>query len=175
LEPTSGTPYEPTGNPMLDGIGPGAYAERADVPDVTLEGEVKIVPLRAAEGFELAKRDPNPIGMEVVGCDKEVGGTITDVWVDKSERMIRFYEVAPADGAEGDRVLLPVNFAVFRRWRSRGNNQLYVHAITGSQFAHVPQTKKPDEVTMLEEEKVFGYFGGGLLYATPRRVGPALL
>ncbi|MEM9223995.1 MAG: photosynthetic reaction center subunit H, partial [Pseudomonadota bacterium] len=47
LEPTSGTPYEPTGNPMLDGIGPGAYAERADVPDVTLEGEVKIVPLRA--------------------------------------------------------------------------------------------------------------------------------
>ena len=31
-----GAPLQPTGDPMLDGVGPAAYAERADVPDVDL-------------------------------------------------------------------------------------------------------------------------------------------
>lgn len=199
-----GAPKEPTGsNPMLDGVGPGSYAERADVPDLTAEGEPKIVPLRTAPGFKIAGKDVNPVGLRVMGCDGEVGGVITDVWVDKAERMIRFYEVQPItegdesaapapapapvvtseSGASDDeapaaapsaaetpsapRVLVPANFIVLKRWRHF--RRMYVHAITSAQFADVPKTKSPDQVTLLEEDKIFGYFGGGLMYATPER------
>ncbi|MFZ9893763.1 MAG: hypothetical protein ACO3EL_00865 [Burkholderiaceae bacterium] len=49
-----------------------------------------------------------------------------------------------------------------------------VHAILGSQFAEVPTTKRSDQVTLLEEDKIAGYFGGGRLYATPDRQEPLL-
>ncbi len=169
LQVWGGAPKEPTGdNPLLDGVGPGAYAERADHPDVTFEGKVKIVPIRIAEGFGLSANDPDPIGMDVVGCDNKVGGKITDAWVDKSEHLLRYYEVAPTGAKDGDRVLLPVPFAVVRGRR----RQIYVHAITGAQFADVPRTKQPEQVTLLEEEKICGYYGAGLLYATPQRTEP---
>ena len=60
-----GAPLEPTGDPMLDGVGPAAYAERSDHPDMTHEGLVKIVPLRVAGDFYLASEDPDPRGMIV--------------------------------------------------------------------------------------------------------------
>ena len=36
----------------------------------------------------------------------------------------------------------------------------------GSQFANVPQLRDPDQITLLEEEKISAYYGAGLLYAT---------
>src|SRR3954471_15011990 len=33
-----GAALQPTGNPMLDNVGPGSYAMRADLPDRTAEG-----------------------------------------------------------------------------------------------------------------------------------------
>ena len=36
---------------MRDGVGPAAYAERADTPDLTVDGAPKIVPLRVAPDF----------------------------------------------------------------------------------------------------------------------------
>src|SRR6516165_1964696 len=33
-----GAPLDPTGNPMLDGVGPASYAMRADVPELTVHG-----------------------------------------------------------------------------------------------------------------------------------------
>ena len=41
-----GAPYEPTGNPMQDGVGPAAWVMREDVPEMTFHGEPTIVPLR---------------------------------------------------------------------------------------------------------------------------------
>ena len=39
-----GAPLQPTNaNPMLDGVGPGAWADRPDVPDMTYEGTLRIV------------------------------------------------------------------------------------------------------------------------------------
>jgi photosynthetic reaction center H subunit len=49
-----------------------------------------------------------------------------------------------------------------------------VHAILAEQFANVPKTRNPDQVTLLEEEKIMAYYGGGLLYATPDRMEPLL-
>jgi len=44
----------------------------------------------------------------------------------------------------------------------------------GGQFAAAPTTSNPDRVTLLEEEKITAYYGGGTLYATPQRVEPLL-
>jgi photosynthetic reaction center H subunit len=37
-----GAPIEPTGNPLLAGVGPGAYADRADTPDINVDGTPRI-------------------------------------------------------------------------------------------------------------------------------------
>lgn len=164
----AGAPLEPTGNPMLAGVGPGAYADRADVPDLTLEGEPRIVPLRAAPGFEVASQDPDPRGMPVLGADGVVGGTVADVWVDRSEAIFRYLEVQPVGDQAGRRVLLPVNFTRI------GRGQVRVKSILGGQFALVPPTRQPSQVTLLEEEKIMAYYGAGTLYATPDRQEPFL-
>lgn len=160
----AGAPLVPTGdNPMLDGVGPGAWADRADVPDVDCEGQIKIVPLRLCSHFRVATQDRDPRGLQVVGGDGSIGGTVVDLWVDKAESLFRYLEVE----TEGGRcVLLPVNFARVRK------DQVYVRAIFGQHFAGVPGTRSADEVTQLEEERVMAYFGAGLLYAEPSRQDP---
>ena len=163
-----GAPLVPTGNPMLDGVGPGAWAERPDVADVTLEGAIKIVPLRVAPDFDVASGDPDPRGLKVYGADGVVGGTIVDVWVDRSEMLFRYLELDVSSGGGMRRVLLPINFT---RINSAG---VRVKSILGSQFARVPGTAHPDQVSLLEEEKIMAYYGGGVLYATAARQEPFL-
>ena len=160
-----GAPLEPTGNPMLDGVGPGSWADREDVPELNIENVPCIVPLRLAEGTCLEPRDPDPRGMKVIGADNEIGGVCTDVWIDRAEALIRYIEVEVASSAGPRRVLLPMPFALVNHKRGR----VTVNAILGSQFADVPVTKSPDQVTKLEEDKIVGYYGGGTLYATRQR------
>jgi photosynthetic reaction center H subunit len=157
-----GAPLTPNGDPMLAEVGPGAYAMRADVTEKTYDGRDLISPLRVATNFAVAGDGPNPIGMEVVAADRDVVGTIKDVWVDRSESMLRYYEIAL--GASGD-VLLPVAFAKV----DAGKRRVNVEAILGEQFANVPRTRDPNKVTMLEEEKIAAYYAAGTLYATPAR------
>lgn len=161
-----GAPLEPTGNPMLDGVGPAAYAERADVPDLTVEGKPRILPLRVATDHVLESRDVNPVGKPVLGADGKVGGTVVDAWVDTSEAFLRYLEVEVSPG--GRRVLLPINFARV------GADAVRVKAILGRHFAEVPGLKNPDRVTLLEEDMICGYYGGGTLYATPARQEPLI-
>lgn len=164
-----GTPWRPTSdNPMLDGIGPGAWTERADVPDPMHDGRPKIVPMRVDDTVTIAKGDVDPRGLRVVGCDSIVGGRVKDVWVDRMEHMARFLEIETEVGEAPRSVLVPMNFCVVKTPRDR-EKVFYVHAITGEQFATVPGTKKDDEITLLEEEKIMAYYGAGLLYATPAR------
>ncbi len=162
-----GAPLEPTGsNPMLDNVGPASYAQRDDLPDLTLEGQPKIVPLASAAGFYVPKQSPQPNGMEVIGADGKVAGTISDVWIDLSEPQIRYFEVDVA-GA-GRRVLLPVGFAKI----DGENRRIHVHALLAKHFADVPAIKARDRITRLEEDRVCAYYGGGTLYAEPSRLGP---
>ncbi|MEL6112669.1 MAG: photosynthetic reaction center subunit H [Pseudomonadota bacterium] len=163
-----GAPYEPTGNPMKDAVGPASYAERMDLVDLTDDGRPRIAPMRLGDGYDVANEDADPRGMTVYGCDDQPGGVVVDLWVDRSEAIIRYMEVNVGTSDAPKNVLLPIPFAVVKGSQRRIN----VHAITGAQFADVPQTKVPDEVTRLEEDKVSGYYGGGKLYATPDRVEP---
>jgi photosynthetic reaction center H subunit len=161
-----GAPLEPTGNPMLDGVGPGAWADRADEPDLTLEGELKIVPIRTVVGFDISENDPDPRGKPVVGADGEVGGTVRDLWVDRAEMMFRYLEVTVPVAGGTRQVLLPVNFSRIT------DDGVRVASILSHQFALVPPTRYFDRVTLLEEEKIMAYYGGGTLYAEPSRQEP---
>lgn len=163
--PWNGAPLDPVGDPLLAGVGPGAWAQRADVPDMTYDGHVKIVPLRVAADHGVATQDVDPRGLQVVGVDHQVAGQVVDLWVDKAEMMFRYLEVKLASGKS---VLVPMTFARITR------DQVKVHALLGSQFENVPATRSPDQVTFLEEEKICAYFGAGTLYAFPHRMEPLL-
>jgi photosynthetic reaction center H subunit len=165
-----GAPLEPDGDPMLDGVGPAAWTMRADEVDLTLDGRVKIVPLRADPEFFIETRDPDPRGMPVVAADGKVAGTVVDAWVDRSEMLLRYYEVEVAATGGPKRVLLPVNFSKVSAWRRR----LKVVSITAAQFQNVPQTARADQVTLREEDRIMGYYGGGHLYAFPSRSEPLI-
>ena len=139
VAPWPGAPLEPTGNPMLDGVGPGSYANREDVPELNIDNVPCIVPMRLAEGTYLEARDPDPRGMKVMGADSEPGGIVTDVWVDRAEALIRYLEVEVTTASGPRRVLLPLPFAKIDGRRGR----VWVNAILGSQFADVPGHQEP--------------------------------
>jgi photosynthetic reaction center H subunit len=160
-----GAPLVPTGNPMLDAVGPAAYAERSNHPDRTLEAEAMIVPMRVALGMSVAAGDPDPRGWSVIGADRESGGTVSDLWVDRTEPQIRYFEVQVS---AAKRVLLPVTFAKIDADRQCIN----VQSILGAQFAQVPALSNPDEVTLREEDRIAAYYASGKLYATPARAEP---
>ena len=160
-----GSPLQPTGDLLLAGVGPGSWNDRADVPDRTVEGNARIVPLRVAAGFGVAPQDVDPRGLPVLGDDGAEGGRVVDLWVDRAEMLFRYLELEVAGGG---RVLLPMNFARVEQRCIR------VKSILGSQFARVPPTRSAEQVTLLEEEKVMAYYGAGTLYATPGRQEPLL-
>ncbi|MEO1194067.1 MAG: photosynthetic reaction center subunit H [Pseudomonadota bacterium] len=162
-----GSPYEPTGNPLVDGVGPAAYAEREDVPDRGFGGHNKIVPMSNLDDFFVVASDPDPRGMAVIGADGNRAGTVSDLWVDHGEQLIRYLEVTLEAGGK---VLLPMPFATVKG----GQRQVKVRAILASQFEQVPQVKTPGEVTRREEDAICAYYAGGLLYATPQRAEPVL-
>lgn len=165
--PWSGAPLQPTGNPMLDGVGPAAYALRADHPDLSLDGQPRIVPLRVAADHFVESRDPDPRGMPVLGTDGEQGGVVRDLWVDRSEPQMRYLEVEVAGGRH---VLLPVYHVEVDGWR----RQVRVTAIRGGQFADAPGLANPDQVTLREEDRIGAYYASGHLYAEPSRQEPYL-
>lgn len=160
-----GAPLEPTGNPMVDGVGAASWSMREDVPDATIGGLPKIVPMRVATDFHVGPGDPDPRGMTVVGADGVVAGTVRELWVDRTEVIIRYLEVEIAGGRG---VLLPFNFTKYDVPR----NQVNVRSILAAQFANVPAIASAEQITLREEDRVMAYYGGGHLYATPSRMGP---
>jgi photosynthetic reaction center H subunit len=166
LSGAGGAPFEPTGNPMLDGVGPGSWAPRADVVEHTSAGDPKLFPIRTRPEYGVGAIGRDPRGMPVIGADGEIGGTVVDLWLDGAESIFRYLEVAVPGAARN--VLLPFNFARVNR------DHVAVNSVLAAHFATVPVTRDPTTVTLLEEEKIVAYFGGGTLYADPRRVEPLL-
>lgn len=166
IAPWPGAPMVPNGDPMLAAVGPGSFAERQNKPEFTLEGALKIVPLRVAPGFPPHERDGDPLGYDVIGADKGKAGTITDLWVDRSELIYRYLEMSVG----GRKALIPINFAKI----DRNTKQVYIRALMSDQFANIPALANADQVTKLEEDKISAYFGAGMLYAHPSRAEPIL-
>jgi photosynthetic reaction center H subunit len=164
--PWIGAPLVPVGNPLLAGVGPGAYAQRADVPEPDEHGKPKMVPLRLAAGFGIARQDRDPRGLPVIGADGVTGAVVKDLWVDRMEMAFRFLEVEVPGAART--VLIPMPFARI------GRDSVKVEAVLGAQIAQAPVTRHAEQVTMLEDEKISAFYGAGTLYATAERSEPLL-
>ncbi len=161
-----GAPYYPTGNPLEDGLGPAAWADRAKHPDLDAEGRNRIVPIGVASGITVHRKDRDPRGMAAIGADGEVAGTITDIWVDRAEHQVRYLEIDT--GAK--KVLAPMGMSKVKGKKG----QVIIDALNAADFAAAPVPAKADEITFYEEERVMAYFGGGYLYANRARQEPIL-
>lgn len=159
-----GAPYSPTGNPLIDGIGPAAYADRAKFADQDAHGNARIVPISIADGITVAAGDVDPRGLPVYGADGKKAGKVTDLWVDRAEHIIRYLAVDTGAGA----VLAPMAMAKVHK------DHVHVDAINAADFAGAPKPASANEITRYEEERVIGYFGGGYLYANADRQEPWL-
>jgi photosynthetic reaction center H subunit len=162
---TSGEPLDVVGDLLTSGLGPAGYAQRADRPDVDMHNRPRIVPNRIEPHITVEKSDIDPRGLPVAGLDEVIAGTVKDIWVDRAEHCIRYLEVSLTGGGTA---ILPMAMSQVSR------RAVKVDAITGAQFASVPQLKNPDQITLLEEEKITAYFGAGYLWATPQRSEPIL-
>ncbi len=170
--PAPGSPLIPTGNPLKDGVGPAAWAERPDYADLNPHGGAVIQRMSKATSFSVVEQDTNPMGLNIITADGQIAGQVSDIWIDTMESVIRYYEVTKASRT----FLVPMHFAVLRN-ELRGKikaKEFYVHALVADQYKDIPSIKNKDRITMLEEEKIQAYFGGGNLYATPDRAEPLI-
>lgn len=164
---SAGSPYIPTGDPMADGVGPASWAPRRDEPELDGHGHVKIRPMSTLPDFaHSAGRDPR--GKAVVSGDGEVMGRVTDMWVDIPESMVRYLEMDMNPEGQGNMRLIPINLC-----RIMGD-RVVVKSLYAHNFAGIPATKAKDQVTLLEEDKITGYYAGGTLYASEKRLEPQL-
>jgi photosynthetic reaction center H subunit len=161
-----GAPYHPTGNPLVDGIGPAAWADRAKHTDLDGEGRNRIVPIGAAEHISVHRNDTDPRGLSVIGADGAIAGTVTDLWVDRAEHVIRYLEVDTG----GKKVLAPMGMSKVEGRKGR----VVVDAINAADFAAAPVPGTAGQITLYEEERIVAYFGGGYLYANRARQEPLI-
>lgn len=162
---SQGAPYYPTGNPLEDGLGPAAFAERSRTPDLTFDGKPRIVPI-ADSHMHVVKQDADPRGMTAIGADHAEAGPITDIWVDQAEHVIRYLEVDT--GAK--KVLVPMAMCVVRGKKGI----VIIDALNAEEFAAAPVPETAGIITRYEEERAMAYFGGGYLYANRARQEPFL-
>lgn len=181
-----GAPLVPTGDALADGVGPAAWCDRADVPEPDNHGGARIQPLTKldAKGFHVAGYGTDPRGAPVRTFDGEIVGTVDELWIDHMESMVRYLGVATSTG---DRKVFPVNMAVLRKQKAapaegslydrmiaRRKPEVRVASVTAEQFRSAPTTSSPDTITMREEDIIQGYYGGGMIYGTPKRSEPLL-
>lgn len=165
--PYPGYPLEPVANPIGAGVGPGAYALRAERPDFDMDGHPRIVPIGAAASFSIAPKSMDPRGLKMIGADGVAAGTINDLWVDKSDHLIRYAEVGLTSAGSA---LVPWAMCTV----DKGRRVVHCDALNAAQFAGAPLPQGDGVITLAEEEKIVGYFGGGYLYANAKRAEPYL-
>jgi photosynthetic reaction center H subunit len=155
----TGSPWLPTGDPMLDGVGPASWAPRRDEPELDAHGHVKIKPMALLPDFKVsAGRDPR--GKAVVGGDGEVVGRVIDMWIDVPEQMVRYLTVDLNPEGSGKTRLIPLTLARI------GTNRVTVKTLHEGNWDGVPTTKSAEQITVLEEDKITAYYAGGSLYAS---------
>ena len=157
---SAGSPFEPTGDPMADGIGPAAWAMRRDLPELDGHAHPKIQPMSGLDAFSVVGgRDAR--GLPVQAHDGPVIGKISDMWVDVPEQLVRYLEIELEDGTKR---LAPIQLVRIKK------DRVAVHALYAHNFPGIPTIKATTQITMLEEEKVSAYWCGGKLYADKARL-----
>ena len=158
----TGYPFMPTGDPMADGVGPASWAPRKDKPEMDGHGHPKIGPMAANPDFSFSCAY-DPRGQTVFSGDGKAVGTATDMWIDAPEQVVRYVEI---ELNEGGKRLAPMTLCKLKK------SGVVIKSLFSHQFAGVPQTKSDTQITLLEEDKIVGYYGGGNLYASRARLEP---
>lgn len=157
---SAGSPYVPTGNAMVDGVGPASWAARKDHAELDAHGHAKIRPMKDLPDFKVsAGRDPRRLA--VMGGDGEIVGRATDMWIDVPEQMVRYISVDLNPEGTGKTRLVPMNMAKI------GTDRVICKSMMADTWEGIPQTKSGSQVTLLEEEKIMAWFGGAAMYAKP--------
>lgn len=159
-----GAPYSPIGDVFVAGVGPGSYANRAKFADVDAHGNPRIVPMASAPEVSVARGSTDPRGLPVYGADGKTAGTVTDLWIDRAESIVRYLAIDTG----GTTVLAPMAMAVVRR------DHVDISAINAADFAGAPVPAEAGQITRYEEERVVAYFGTGYLYANADRQEPLM-
>ena len=102
----------------------------------------------------------------MIAADGLVAGTVTDIWVDRAEHVIRYLEVDTGNG----KVLAPMAMAKVKGRKG----QIEIDAINASDFPAAPVPGTAGQITFYEEERIVAYFGGGYLYANRERQEPLI-
>lgn len=185
IGPWPGAALVPNGDAMIDGLGAAAWTERADHPDMTNEGDPRIVPLSTLpeDEFFVAKSSTDPRGLDVRAFDDVVVGQVTDIMLDRMEMLSRYYQVKLNSGKT---ILLPMMYMTLKRKARVSTDEgsleerlidsrpkeLRVVSLTSEQFENVPLCASDSVVTLLEEDKIQAYFGGAHVYGSPQRTEP---
>lgn len=163
-----GTPLVPTGDPLRDGVGPASFALRKEEPLIYESGKIQVLPMRALEAWSVVEGDADPRGMAVVGADGVHVGTVRDIWVDRSVKILRYIEIDLAITPQPRRALLPLYHADVSGRRRR----IKVTACRAAQFAGVPELRDPDVITAREEDMVNAYYAGARFWRGPVAAEP---
>ncbi len=157
--PFPGSSLDPTGDPLVDGVGPAAWAAtRRDEPLWFSSGVTQMAPLRTLEGWSLAKGDVDPRGLPVIDARGARAGEVVDLWMDRGVKIVRYLEV---ELVEGGRVLLPIHHTDIRRIQAR----VALRAVRADMLARAPRAARPDVVTAREEDRVNAFYAGAAFYA----------
>ncbi len=130
------------------------------MPELTGEGDPKIQPMSGHEHF-FVSAGAIPRGMPVVCNDDNVVGYVADLWIDVPEQLIRYLEIELEANAGGGRCLAPIQLV---RVRPR---YVDIRTLDTARMAQVPKTASMGQITLLEEEKLVAFYGGGELYCRP--------
>ncbi|MAU94519.1 MAG: photosynthetic reaction center subunit H [Fulvimarina sp.] len=155
-----GSPIMPAGDPLVDGIGPAAYALKSDTPDLTVDGSLKLTPMRNHPQYRLEETDTDPVGMMVISRDGLEVGRIVDVWINAHEYFPRYFEIEANVESGGRRILAPFAFGDMKP----AEGIVRFASLTRPQFSRVPPLASPDQITMREEDRLNGYFAGGAFF-----------
>lgn len=163
-----GAKYQAEGYPMTaedplgQALGTAAHPDRHDLADLNVLGEPKIVPLSEWDEYHVADGDVDPRGWPIVSNDGVEVGFIKDLWFNRAEFFLRYFEFE-IPGEERTR-MAPLFFCKVK------TKAKVVEAFTlnADDLRRTPITGTVEYITMLEEDRVNAFFAGGRLYSKPK-------
>ena len=159
--PPMAFPLDPGPDPLEEGIGAAAFTTlREDEPDLDVEGEPKLISLNDHPEYYIPKGDPDPRGWVLVSADEKIVGKVHDLWFNRAEFFLRYFEVS-IDGAEGRR-LIPSFFAE----ALPRDSAVRATTLIARDLRRAPIRADDSCITMREEDRLNGFFAGGLRFST---------
>ena len=159
---TAGAPLEPTGNSDARRRRPGRLRAARRHARSHPRRRPRSCRCASRHDFGVAAHDLDPRGLPVIGADGVVGGVVSDVWVDRSETLFRYLEVEVATARRAACCCRSTSRASARRRRAGRLDP-------GPRISPTcRRTRNPDQVTLLEEERIMAYYGAGTCTPTRR-------